>query len=72
MAVAPEAVRGGLGRRLMAAAEEWARDQGLRHVTLETGAANTTARRFYAALGYTEEGVRLTRSLDRAVQARLS
>ncbi|GGT15106.1 GNAT family N-acetyltransferase [Nonomuraea spiralis] len=72
LAVDPREVRGGVGRRLMAAAEDWARGQGLRHVTLETGAANTTARRFYAALGYTEEGVRLTRSLDRGVQTRLS
>ncbi|MFI7417554.1 GNAT family N-acetyltransferase [Nonomuraea sp. NPDC049684] len=72
LAVAPDAVRAGLGRRLMAAAEDWAREQGLRHLTLETGAANVTARRFYAALGYTEESVRLSRSLDRAVQARLS
>lgn len=63
LAVRPDAVRGGVGRRLMAAAEEWARDQGLRHLTLETGTANTAARHFYAALGYQEETVRLTRSL---------
>ncbi|WP_433439974.1 N-acetyltransferase family protein [Nonomuraea sp. CA-141351] len=63
LAVAEHAVRGGVGRRLMAAAEDWARQQGLSHLTLETGAANTTARRFYASLGYLEEGVRLTRSL---------
>lgn len=64
LAVAPHAVRGGVGRLLMAAAEDWARGQGLRHLTLETGAANLTARQFYTALGYREEGVRLTRSLD--------
>ncbi|MEU6719024.1 GNAT family N-acetyltransferase [Nonomuraea sp. NPDC046802] len=64
LAVAPHAVRGGVGRRLMAAAEDWARGQGLRHLTLETGAANLTARRFYAALGYEEEGIRLTRPLN--------
>ncbi|MEV4013376.1 GNAT family N-acetyltransferase [Nonomuraea angiospora] len=66
LAVHPRAVRTGVGRRLMAAAEDWARQQGLRNLTLETGAANTTARRFYAALGYLEEGVRLTRSLETA------
>ncbi|MFI6738233.1 GNAT family N-acetyltransferase [Nonomuraea sp. NPDC050451] len=66
LAVHPRAVRAGVGRRLMAAAEDWARQQGLRHLTLETGAANTAARRFYAALGYLEEGVRLTRSLETA------
>ncbi|MFI7231266.1 GNAT family N-acetyltransferase [Nonomuraea angiospora] len=66
LAVHPRAVRTGVGRQLMAAAEDWARQQGLRHLTLETGAANTAARRFYAALGYLEEGVRLTRSLETA------
>ncbi|MGV9375748.1 N-acetyltransferase family protein [Nonomuraea sp. NPDC003707] len=66
LAVHSRAVRTGVGRRLMAAAEDWAQQQGLRHLTLETGAANTTARRFYAALGYLEEGVRLTRSLEPA------
>ncbi|WP_181448764.1 GNAT family N-acetyltransferase [Nonomuraea aridisoli] len=64
LAVAPHAVRGGVGRQLMAAAETWARRQGVRHLTLETGAANTTARRFYAALGFREEAIRLTRTLD--------
>lgn len=64
LAVAPDAVRGGIGRRLMAAAEDWARRQGLRHLTLETAAANTTARQFYAALGFLEEGIRLTRPLE--------
>ncbi|MFI7612063.1 GNAT family N-acetyltransferase [Nonomuraea terrae] len=64
LAVAPHAARGGVGRQLMAAAETWARRQGVRHLTLETGAANTTARHFYAALGYREEAIRLTRTLD--------
>jgi len=47
----------------MAAAEDWARARGLRHLTLQTGAANAEARAFYRALGYLEEEVRLTRSL---------
>ncbi len=64
LAVAPHAVRMGLGRRLLSAAEDWARQQGLRHLTLETAAGNTTAQRFYAALGYREEAVRFTRVLD--------
>jgi GNAT superfamily N-acetyltransferase len=54
----------GVGRALLARAEAWARDQGLCRVTLETGAANLRARRFYAGLGYGEEEVRLTRVLD--------
>ena len=48
----------------MAAAEEWARRQGLACVSLDTGAANTRARAFYAALGYEEEDVRLTKRLE--------
>jgi GNAT superfamily N-acetyltransferase len=54
----------GVGRALMVAAEDWARQQGLAHLTLETGAANRRARQFYEHLGYVEEEVRLTRSLS--------
>jgi ribosomal protein S18 acetylase RimI-like enzyme len=53
----------GIGRALLAAAEEWAASRGLAHITLETGAANTRARGFYGALGYVDEEVRLTRVL---------
>jgi ribosomal protein S18 acetylase RimI-like enzyme len=53
----------GIGRALLARAEEWARDRGLERITLETGAANTRARNFYRALGYLDEEVRLTRIL---------
>ena len=52
LAVARSVERRGVGRRLMLATEEWARGQGLACVTLDTGAANARARRFYAALGY--------------------
>lgn len=58
--------RRGVGRRLVAAAEAWAAERGHRCVTLETGAANTSARAFYASLGYLEEDVRLTRPLPAA------
>ncbi|MEV5894783.1 GNAT family N-acetyltransferase [Nonomuraea fuscirosea] len=64
LAVAPHAARTGLGRRLLSAAEDWARQQGVSHMTLETAAGNTTARRFYAAAGYREEAIRFTRALD--------
>ncbi|AWS40337.1 hypothetical protein DKM19_02300 [Streptosporangium sp. 'caverna'] len=53
----------GVGRALIEAAESWAKDRGHARITLETGAANTNARRFYAALGYSEEEVRLSRAL---------
>jgi ribosomal protein S18 acetylase RimI-like enzyme len=63
LAVASHTVRHGIGRALIAAAETWARDRGLRHLTLQTGTANIPARHFYAALGFEEEDIRLTRPL---------
>jgi len=64
LAVAPDAVRTGVGRQLVRAAEAWARQEGLRRVSLHTGAANATARAFYGALGFREEDVRLTLLLE--------
>lgn len=59
--------RRGIARQLMRTAENWGAQRGLTHLTLETGAANSTARAFYAALGYQEEDVRLTRDLREPV-----
>jgi GNAT superfamily N-acetyltransferase len=53
----------GIGRALMGATETWARDRGLRCLTLETGARNSRARDFYRLAGYEEEDVRLTKCL---------
>lgn len=61
LVVAGGCVRRGVGSALMAAAERWVADRGLSHLTLETGAANTSARGFYGALGYRDEDVRLTK-----------
>ncbi len=48
-----EAWRGrGFGRRLMDAAEAWAKALGLRLMSLETAEDNYRARQFYAARGY--------------------
>jgi len=63
LAIASRAVRRGIGRALIKAAETWAQDRGLRHLTLHTGIANIPARHFYSALGFQEEEIRLTRSL---------
>jgi GNAT superfamily N-acetyltransferase len=54
----------GVGRALLALAEQWARDHGLDRVTLETGAANARARAFYERQGYRDDEVRLTRILS--------
>jgi ribosomal protein S18 acetylase RimI-like enzyme len=43
-----------VGSLLMDAAEQWAREQGLRVVGLETGQNNLAAQKFYAARGYTK------------------
>ena len=69
LVVADRASRRGTGRALIVAAEAWARDHGLRNLTLHTGAFNTNARAFYAALGFAEEEVRLTRPIGPEVQS---
>jgi GNAT superfamily N-acetyltransferase len=56
--VAEEAEGQGIGRLLVTSVIAWATGRGLR-VELDTGAANTAARAFYAALGFREEAVRL-------------
>jgi ribosomal protein S18 acetylase RimI-like enzyme len=61
LVVAGPAARRGTGRALISAAETWARERGLEHLTLHAGAYNANARAFYAALGFAEEEVRLTR-----------
>jgi ribosomal protein S18 acetylase RimI-like enzyme len=53
--------RRGIATELMAAAEAWAAQHGYAFITLETGAANDPARKLYAALGFLEEEVRLTK-----------
>jgi ribosomal protein S18 acetylase RimI-like enzyme len=63
LVTAPGLERRGIARALMAAAEAWGAARGLDYMTLETGAANETARAFYAALGYLEEDVRLTKKI---------
>lgn len=66
LAVRPGMERRGIATRLMAAAESWAASRGLAFLTLETGAANWPARGLYAALGYQEEEIRLTRAIQAA------
>lgn len=53
----------GVGQALVAACEQWSREQGYSFLVLETGAANTRARKFYAHAGFQEEDVRLTKVL---------
>lgn len=63
LAVVEEAEGRGIGRLLVEMAEQWARDNGYDLLVLETGAANSRGRGFYAKLGYKEESVRLVKLL---------
>jgi ribosomal protein S18 acetylase RimI-like enzyme len=59
-----EAHRGeGLGMRLMETAENWARDQGLLHISLSVGVHNTLGQRLYKGLGYEVETLRMSKQL---------
>ena len=59
-----ETVEGlGVAALLLAAAEDWAREQRLPFLALGTGTANSHARSFYARHGYMEEDIRLAKAL---------
>lgn len=62
--VAADAAGSGIGRRLMAAAEVWARQQGCALITLEVFATNSVARAVYERLGYREQTLKLAKRLD--------
>lgn len=57
LAVAESARRTGLGRALMAAAEEWLRARGCPKIQLMVRDSNAEALGFYAALGLEPQGV---------------
>jgi ribosomal protein S18 acetylase RimI-like enzyme len=56
VAVDPDLQRGGLGRALMDAAEDWLRARGIWKLQLLVRADNERARGFYARLGYRDTG----------------
>ena len=53
LAVAPEAWRSGVGESLVAACEDWARDNGRRQQVICVKTDNASAHRMYARLGFT-------------------
>jgi ribosomal protein S18 acetylase RimI-like enzyme len=55
----------GLGRLLMARAEEWARQQGLTRISMSVGAHNTLAQKMYETLGFRVESLRMSRDLTK-------
>lgn len=56
LSVDPELQKSGLGRRLMAAAEEFAREMGSHHMDLTVVNLRTELPPFYRKLGYAETG----------------
>jgi ribosomal protein S18 acetylase RimI-like enzyme len=53
-----------LGHRLMAAAEDWARQQGLPRISLSVGVHNTLGQKLYESLGYQVETLRMSKKLN--------
>lgn len=65
LGVRPDRRRGGLGRRLMAAAEDWLKMRGAPKIQLMVRADNAAATAFHAALGLEpQEVVVMGRRLD--------
>ena len=65
LGVDPEARRHGLGRRLVAAAEDWVRTRGIPKINLLVRKENAGVLAFYEALGWRDtETVCLYRALD--------
>ena len=56
LSVNPDLQKSGLGRKLMAAAEEFAREMGSHHMDLTVVNLRTELPPFYRKLGYTENG----------------
>ena len=63
--MAVEAEGRGVGRELLAAAEDWAREQGYATLTLEVFAGNERARSVYAAAGFEEDSLMLAEAAGR-------
>ena len=65
VAVTPKLQGSGLGRRMIAAGEDWMRARGIQKSQLIIRATNTKVRGFYETLGYVEQPrVMMSRWLD--------
>ena len=53
----------GLGKALMAVAEEWCRQRGFLSLTLNVGSCNTSARSFYDSLDFSERSTVMRKEL---------
>lgn len=61
--VAPEGEGRGVGKTLMRAGEDWARDQGFKWLTLSVFPRNERARKLYEKLGYGEDIIKYVKEL---------
>lgn len=68
LAVAKEGEGQGVGRRLLAAAEEWARSRGHRFITLSVFPENRRAVQLYERTGYGIDVHRMLKLLDPAAE----
>jgi ribosomal protein S18 acetylase RimI-like enzyme len=66
LVVSPAYRRRGVGRGLMAAAEDYARARGGRRIRLNVLARNAAARVFYESLNYVEKEIELEKGLTRS------
>jgi ribosomal-protein-alanine N-acetyltransferase len=64
LAVHPTCRRKGVGRRLILRLEEVARENGVRHLTLEVRKTNYSAQELYRQLGFVPMGIRRQYYLD--------
>lgn len=64
LAVHGKARRLGIGSRLVAHIEDWARSRGARTISLTSALRRAEAHDFYRKLGYEHTGVRLSKSLS--------
>jgi ribosomal protein S18 acetylase RimI-like enzyme len=63
LVVAEEAEGRGIGKTLMAHAEQWARDHECREVVLDVFANNDQAIAFYERIGFAPDHIRMSKSL---------
>jgi ribosomal protein S18 acetylase RimI-like enzyme len=64
IAVSQAAEGKGIGKRLAAAAQDWALEEGYRFLTLDVFASNQHARVFYRQLGFIDQTVKMVKILD--------
>lgn len=63
--VAPEAERRGVGRALLAAAEDWCRGRGYRLLSLNVFERNEAARRLYERAGFAVDTIKYLKLVNR-------